>query len=67
MNLYLRAIQLCNFLLIEIMTVESGDLIWWRWGKNASISMCLVDASLLFDKKLEFDKCQKAGMYRDRN
>ena len=49
------------------MTVESGDLIWWRWGKNASISMCLADASLLFDKKLEFDKCQKAGMHRDRN
>ena len=45
------------------MTIESGDLIWWKWGKNASISMRLVDASLLFDKKIEFDKCQKVGMY----
>lgn len=45
----------------EILTVETGDLIWWKWNKSISLNMSLSEANLLYDKKFEMDLCQESG------
>jgi plastocyanin len=41
-----------------ITTMESGDLVWWKWNKSQTITMNLVDAQLIGDKKIEREKCK---------
>lgn len=41
-----------------INSVESGDLIWWKWNKSNSLAMNLIETQLLFDKKVEREKCK---------
>ena len=48
----------CN---LEIFTVETGDLIWWKWKKLSSAVIRLIDANLVYDKQLNRDKCKLFG------
>ena len=43
-----------------ITTVESGDLVWWKWNKTHALTMNLIECQLLFDKRLELAKCKAA-------
>ena len=44
----------------EIMTADSGDLIWWRWNRSIGITINLIEATLLMDKKLDPYKCKSS-------
>ena len=41
--------------------METGDLIWWEWKKFSSAMIRLNDASLVYDKKINKEKCNIFG------
>jgi hypothetical protein len=46
--------------IIDILTVETGDRVWWKWQKpTASIAVRLSEARLLFDSKLKLSRCDE--------
>ncbi len=47
--------------IIEVFTVETGDLIWWEWKKFSTAMICLHDASLVYDKRVNKEKCNLFG------
>jgi hypothetical protein len=46
---------------IDLVTMETGDIIWWKWTPPAEITIQLIDYSFLFDKKIDSEKCRIAG------
>jgi hypothetical protein len=46
---------------LDILTVEAGDRVWWKWQKPASITVRLSEANLLFDNKIKLNQCETHG------
>lgn len=40
--------------------MDSGDLVWWKWNRSIGITMNLIDATLLHDKKFDILKCKSS-------
>ncbi len=45
-----------------ISTVESGDTIWWKWSKQYSITMNLIETNLVSDRKIEREKYKGSSL-----
>lgn len=42
-----------------MISIESGDLLWLKWSKPSVLKISMLDARLLYDKKIELDRCDK--------
>jgi hypothetical protein len=49
------------FMNLDIRPIEAGDRVWWRWDPKIDISISFLSANLLYDKKVDYDKCISYG------
>ena len=45
----------------DLITIENGDTVWWKWKLPAMIYIKLVDGDFLNNEELKSEKCRKLG------